>query len=87
MTKKPNPQPSDDELISQVASLMGKRSAAARRKKWGDAEFKKKMQQWGKLGGRPRKNDNDGKSAKKGEKKVKVKKVKKKSKKTGGSRA
>ena len=39
---------------SQAASLLGKRSAAARKKKWGAAEFKRRMQEWGKLGGRPR---------------------------------
>ena len=34
---------------------MGKRSAAVRRQKWGEEEFIRKMQEWGKLGGRPRK--------------------------------
>ena len=33
---------------------MGKRSAAARAKKWGKAEFKRRMREWGKLGGRPK---------------------------------
>jgi hypothetical protein len=39
---------------SEAASLMGKRSAAARRKAWGEAEFKKRMKEFGKLGGRPK---------------------------------
>ena len=33
---------------------MGKRSAEARVKKWGKAEFKRRMREWGKLGGRPK---------------------------------
>jgi len=43
-----------DSKISEVMSLMGKRSATARQKTWGKKEFKKKMREWGKLGGRPR---------------------------------
>jgi hypothetical protein len=38
----------------EAASAMGKRSAAARKKKWGAAEFTTRMQEWGKLGGRPK---------------------------------
>jgi hypothetical protein len=41
---------------SEAASQLGKRSAAARRKAWGEAEFKKRMKQYGKLGGRPKGN-------------------------------
>jgi len=37
-----------------AASLMGKRSAEARMKKWGKEEFTRKMREWGKLGGRPK---------------------------------
>lgn len=40
--------------IASAASLMGKRSAEARRKKWGNAEFERRMRAWGKLGGRPK---------------------------------
>jgi hypothetical protein len=40
--------------VNEAASLLGKRSAKARRKKWGTAEFKRRMQKWGKLGGRPK---------------------------------
>jgi hypothetical protein len=41
--------------VSEAASLMGRRSANARVKKWGKQEFVRRMQEWGKLGGRPRK--------------------------------
>lgn len=50
---KPDPSETALDPVKQAASLMGQRSAAARRKKWGEAEFVKKMQEWGKLGGRP----------------------------------
>jgi hypothetical protein len=40
--------------VNEAASLLGKRSAFARRKKWGTAEFKRRMREWGKLGGRPK---------------------------------
>lgn len=43
----------------KAASLLGKASAAARREKWGEEEFKRKMQQWGKLGGRPKKQSSE----------------------------
>ena len=46
-----------DAKISEVMSLMGKRSASAREKAWGKTEFKKRMREYGKLGGRPRKAD------------------------------
>ena len=42
------------EPVSRAASLMGRRSAEARIKAWGKREFVKRMQEWGKLGGRPR---------------------------------
>jgi hypothetical protein len=41
---------------SPTASEMGKLSAAARKKKWGTKQFATKMREWGKLGGRPKKN-------------------------------
>ena len=34
--------------------MMGRKSAAARAKKWGKQEFVRRMQEWGKLGGRPK---------------------------------
>jgi len=42
------------EPVNEAASLMGKRSAEARAKKWGNREFLKRMREWGKLGGRPK---------------------------------
>jgi hypothetical protein len=35
---------------SEAASLMGRRSVKARIEKWGEAEFQRKLQEWGKLG-------------------------------------
>jgi hypothetical protein len=40
--------------VNKAASLLGKRSAEARRQKWGKEEFKTRMREWGKLGGRPK---------------------------------
>jgi hypothetical protein len=40
--------------ISKAASLLGRKSAEARAKKWGKKEFVRRMQEWGRLGGRPR---------------------------------
>jgi hypothetical protein len=39
--------------LNKAASLLGRKSAEARKKKWGKKEFVRKMQEWGKLGGRP----------------------------------
>lgn len=55
-------QPND---ASSAASLMGKRSAEARVKKWGKREFLRRMREWGKLGGRPK---GSGKKQKRGDK-------------------
>jgi len=41
--------------VNQAASLLGKRSAEVREKKWGKTEFHKRMREYGKLGGRPKK--------------------------------
>lgn len=40
--------------VSKAASVMGRKSAQARIKKWGKKEFVRRMQEWGKLGGRPK---------------------------------
>jgi hypothetical protein len=40
--------------VSEAASLMGRRSAESRKEQWGEAEFQRRMQEWGKLGGRPK---------------------------------
>jgi hypothetical protein len=42
------------EDASNAASLMGRRSAEARKKKWGKREFERRLREWGKLGGRPK---------------------------------
>jgi hypothetical protein len=39
--------------VTKAASLMGRKSAEARKKKWGKKEFARRMREWGKLGGRP----------------------------------
>jgi hypothetical protein len=38
---------------SEAARELAKRSIQARREKWGEREFVRRMRQWGKLGGRP----------------------------------
>ena len=40
--------------VAKAASLMGHKSAEARRKKWGKSEFERRMREWGRLGGRPK---------------------------------
>jgi len=40
--------------VNRAASLMGCKSVEIRRKKWGKKEFIRRMQEWGKLGGRPK---------------------------------
>ena len=42
--------------LNKAAVLLGRKSAEARKKKWGKKEFVRKMQEWGKLGGRPKGN-------------------------------
>jgi len=53
--------------VSKAASLLGRKSAQARQKKWGKTEFVQRMQEWGKLGGRPKGSDGK-KKQKRGEK-------------------
>ena len=40
--------------ISKAASMLGKKSAEARLKKWGKREFLRRMREYSKLGGRPK---------------------------------
>jgi len=40
---------------SEAARLLAQRSVSARRERWGEQEFQRRMREWGKLGGRPRK--------------------------------
>ena len=43
--------------VNEAASALGKRSAEVRKKTWGKEEFVKRMREYGKLGGRPRKTE------------------------------
>jgi len=45
---------SNGKAASAAARLMAKRSVEARRKAWGEQEFLRRMQEYGKLGGRPK---------------------------------
>lgn len=40
---------------SEAARLLARRSVKTRRERWGQEEFARRMREWGKLGGRPRK--------------------------------
>lgn len=40
---------------SEAGSVLGKRSVRIRKQLWGEDEFKRRLREWGKLGGRPRK--------------------------------
>jgi hypothetical protein len=62
--KKRSSEEDIESKIAEVMSLMGQRSAEVRRKKWGKKEFKKRMREWGKLGGRPKKSKTDSKQRK-----------------------
>ena len=46
--------PKSKKAATDAARLMAQRSVKARIEKWGEAEFQRKMQEWGKLGGRPK---------------------------------
>jgi hypothetical protein len=50
--------------VNKAASALGKRSAEVRQKKWGKKEFLKRMREYGKLGGRPKKSETEGKGKK-----------------------
>lgn len=39
--------------VNQAAAMMGRKSAQSRKEKWGAKEFRRRMRQLGKLGGRP----------------------------------
>ena len=52
--------------MSKAASLMGRKSVQARKKKWGKKEFVRRLREWGKLGGRPK--GTGKKKSKRGEK-------------------
>ncbi len=54
MTADKEPGNKVKKTASEAASLMGRRSVRARIERWGTEEFRRRMQQWGKLGGRPK---------------------------------
>ena len=45
-----------NELVgaTEAARLLARRSVEVRRKKWGEEGFKRRLREWGKLGGRPK---------------------------------
>jgi len=43
-----------ESAATKAAKALGRRSARARKKAWGEDEFVRRMQEWGKLGGRPK---------------------------------
>jgi hypothetical protein len=49
---------------SDAARLMGRRSVKARIEQWGAEEFRRRLQEWGKLGGRPAMRGREQKEAK-----------------------
>ncbi len=42
------------KATSEAARLMARRSVKARIENWGEEEFRRRMREWGKLGGRPK---------------------------------
>ena len=44
------------QKASEAAQALAQRSVKARKEKWGEDEFQRRMQEWGKLGGRPKSN-------------------------------
>ena len=53
---------------SEAARMLAKRSVKARKEKWGEDELKRRMQEWGSLGGRPK--DTGQQNSRKSEKAV-----------------
>jgi hypothetical protein len=43
-----------ETVASKAARALAKRSVRARKQAWGEDEFLRRMQDWGKLGGRPK---------------------------------
>jgi len=43
-----------ESAASKAARALAKRSVRARKRAWGEDEFIRRMQDWGKLGGRPK---------------------------------
>jgi hypothetical protein len=64
MTKRKTALKSSSKATSDAARALAQRSVEARKKQWGAKEFKKRMQEWGKLGGRPKKSGSKPKGGK-----------------------
>lgn len=45
-----------DKALSEAARKMGMRSVQSRKKMWGEKEFARRMKDYGKLGGRPKRD-------------------------------
>jgi hypothetical protein len=43
-----------EKVVSKAARAMGMRSVQARKDAWGEQEFVRRMREYGKLGGRPK---------------------------------
>ena len=43
---------------SEAGSVLGKRSVRARKQQWGEAEYLRRQREYGKRGGRPKKDGN-----------------------------
>jgi hypothetical protein len=54
--------------VNKAASVMGRKSVEARKKKWGTKGFERRMRAWGKRGGRPKGTGKSTKKTKRGEK-------------------
>jgi len=53
---------------SEAARMLARWSVKARKEKWGEDEFKRRLQEWGRLGGRPRLSGKERKPTTKGTK-------------------
>jgi hypothetical protein len=47
--------------IRKAAEALARRSIEARKRAWGEDEFRNRMREWGKLGGRPKGSRNQTK--------------------------
>jgi hypothetical protein len=45
--------------IRDAAKALARRSVEARRRAWGEKEFRTRMREWGKMGGRPKDSTKD----------------------------
>lgn len=47
----------EEDIVRQAASINGKKSWEAKKKKLGKRKSKEQLREWGKKGGRPKKTD------------------------------